>query len=111
MAPNASLVMIGFTFGVRWAPTEGCTLAVCAGRVLEALKATSPGIVTTPKADSAGGLDAVRLEQDTPDERLAAWVVVKGDRSWAMLFHGPTGGFDDVLADVRPIVASMAFGA
>jgi hypothetical protein len=107
--PNGDFGPTGFIFAVRWVATEGCALTRCADAVVERMKATYPGINPTVTADTAGGLDAVRIEAETSDQRLVAWVVVKGDRYWVPQLRGPPLEFDVLLAVVRPVVASMSF--
>jgi len=107
--PNGDLVTSELTFVVRWSPTEGCTLERCAEVIIDRVKTTYAGVTVTTASDTVGGLPAVRIEATTPDQRLVAWVVVKGDRYWVPQLRGPPAEFDEVLAVASPVVASMSF--
>lgn len=99
-----------FLFVVRWAPALGCTLERCAEAVLERLKTVYPTIKATTSPDLIGGELAVRIDATAEDQRVVAWVVVKGDRYWVPQLRGPIDTFDPTLAVVQPIVGAMSFG-
>ena len=98
-----------FIFAVRWGDSQGCALERCAATVVDRLKSTYPGVTPTTTPDTVGSLPAIRIEAAAGDQRLAAWVVVKGDRYWVPQMRGPAAQFDVVYQVVRDVVATMTF--
>jgi len=109
-APDGTLGQTPFIFAVRWAASEGCTLEQCAAQVVARIDTTFPGVTAATASDSVGGLSAVRIDATAADQRVVAWVVVKGDRYWVVQLRGPVDGFETMLGTVRVVVASMSFG-
>ena len=107
--PGGEVEQSELTFAVRWAAADGCTLDRCAADVLARMRTNFPSVNPVTSPDTVGGLPALRIEVSTPDERLVAWVVVKGDRYWVPQLRGPIADFEAVLAVVRPVVTSMSF--
>jgi hypothetical protein len=108
--PGGGLGRTDFRFNVRWAPSERCTLEACAAGVLDAIKATFPGIQPVTSTDTIGGIPAIRIEATRDEQRLVAWVVVKGDRLWVPQMRGPIAEFDLMVPVLRAVVATMSFG-
>lgn len=108
--PASGLLLIGFNFTVSWGAPSSCDLAECAARLVEALQSSGATVAPTLQSESVGGEHALRIDATAPAERVAAWVVVLDDRYWITMLSGPTGDFDEMLAAVRPVLATMAFG-
>jgi len=109
-AADGSVAQTQFLFMVRWFDAKGCALAVCAAEHVLRLQAGRPAVVITRTPEAVAGRPGVRLDSSLPDQRLAGWLVVEGDRYWVMELIGPQAGFDQVLSVVRPVLASMSFG-
>lgn len=108
--PGSNLLLIGFNFTIYWGEPSGCDLGQCAARLVEALQSSGATLAPTLQSESLGGRPALRIDGSAADERVVAWVVVKDDRYWITMLAGPTGDFDEMLASVRPVLATMSFG-
>ncbi len=106
---DGSVEQSEFLFMVRWFDARGCALAICAGEHLLRLQGGRPSVVVTLAPEVVAGRQGVRLDSSLPGQRLAGWLVLQGDRYWAMELLGPQAGFDDVLSVVRPVLATMSF--
>ena len=100
--PASQLLLIGFTFNVYWGEPSMCDLAQCAARLVEALQTSGATVASTLQTDVVGGEPALRIDAAALNERLTAWVVVKGDRYWVTLLSGPDADFDEMMVSVRP---------
>ena len=109
-AADGSVEQSDFLFMVRWFDARGCALAICAGEHLLRLQAGRPSVVVNLTPEVVAGRQGVRLDSSLPDQRLAGWLVVQGNRYWAMELIGPQAGFDEVLSVVRAVLATMSFG-
>jgi len=108
--PNGTFTQTPFLFVVRWAPSVGCPLDLCAAQVVGRLKQTYSGLTPTITPERIGSQPAMRIEASTADQRIVVWVVVEGDRLWLPQLRGPPDGFDAVLAVAEAVVATMSFG-
>lgn len=108
--PDGELAPTSFTFAVRWEASDGCTLEQCTQKVLQRIDALYPGVNTATTSEKIGAEPSTRLDATTGDQRVVAWIVVKGDRYWVAQLRGPAQGFDEMLTVVLPIVATMSFG-
>lgn len=100
----------GFQFVVTWFASGGCDVERCAAEHVDRLKRGQPALAVTTTQDTVAGVPAVRLEASLPDQRVVDWVVVKGDRYWVVQLIGPVDGFEEVLSEVQPVLATMSFG-
>ncbi len=107
--PDGTLNQTKFLFVVSWFPSNGCQLEDCAAEHADRLKSGQSSLVVTANTDSVGASPAVRLDSSTSTQRLAGWVVVKGDRYWAVELVGPPDGFDDVLSVAQAVLGTMSF--
>ena len=99
-----------FQFIVRWFPANGCPLERCAAEQVERLTRNQPALQVRTAPETVAGQPSVRLDAALPDQRLVDWVVLEGDRYWVLQLIGPPTGFDQVLAVVEPVLATMSFG-
>lgn len=108
--PSGGLGRTEFLFSVHWGPSQGCALERCASDVVDRMKVVYPTIISTTTEDSIGALRAIRIDATLGDERLMAWVVVKGDRYWVPQMRGPSDEFELAVPVLRSVVATMSFG-
>ena len=99
-----------FQFVVKWFASGGCDLEQCAAEHVERLRRGQPALVVQASPDMVAGNPAVRLEASLPAQRVVDWVVVKDDRYWVVQLIGPLDGFEEVLSEVQPVLATMSFG-
>ncbi len=103
-------VATGFQFIVGWFDSAGCDLDGCAAQQADRLASSQPGLAITTTQTTVAGLPGRQLDAATSDRRVVDWVVVQGDRYWVVQLIGPIDGFEDALAKVEPVVATMSFG-
>jgi len=102
-------VQTDFQFIVRWFDSGGCELEACAAEQAGRLTKAQPTLPIATTPTTVAGLDSLRLDASLPLQRLVDWVVVKGDRYWVVQLIGPPDGFDEMLASVQPVLATMSF--